>query len=330
MRTQRISARMNGDSNAKKEWLARMGITTFTMVWKVLNRLSNRPLPAKDHYYIMKFFRLFFRSYSVWISYPNPVVPQTMLHLKVNLCENNQQWFFRLRNRYELKEMCLIAEGMKEAGVFIDVGSNIGVYALTIAQAVPNKRVIAFEPLQSNYDSLQANIARNGITNCLTYQKAISNAGESVRFYVNPIHDGGGSLIPPKVYKTGDVEINVDHYQEKHPDFHPWVEVDTVDLNEVIHSKSVLKIDVEGTEVDVLQSGYDALRMGLVDLAILEVKQETLDQVLQLMDVLQFDSFLLPDCSPIKTGIRLPWFVKNIVCIRKNTSAHTRFCHSVT
>jgi hypothetical protein len=69
-----------------------MGIATFTMAWKVLNRLSSRPLPAKDHYYIMKLFRLFFRSYSVWISYPNPVVPHTMLHLKVNLCENNQQF----------------------------------------------------------------------------------------------------------------------------------------------------------------------------------------------------------------------------------------------
>jgi len=321
---------MNGDSNAKKEWLARIGIATFTIAWKVLDRLSNRPLPAKDHYYIMKFFRLFFRSYFVWISYPNPLMPQTMLHLKVNLCENNQQWFFRLRNRYELKELCLVAQEMKEAEVFVDVGSNIGVYALTIAQAVPNKRVVAFEPLESNFDSLQANLTRNGITNCSTYQKAISNAGGTVRFYVNPIHDGGGSLIPPKVYKTGDVEINVDRYQQKHPEFQPWIEVETVHLNDVIHSKSVLKIDVEGTEIDVLQSGYEVLRMGLVDLAVLEVKQETVDEVLQLMDVLQFDSFLLPDCTPITTGIRLPWFVKNIVCIRKNTPAHTRFCHSVT
>jgi len=317
-------------SNGMKEWIARMGIGTFTMPWKVLNRLSNRPLPAKDHYYIMMLFRLFFRSYNVWISYPNPLIPERMLQLRVNLCENNQQWFFRLRQQYELKEIYLLAEGMKEAEVFVDIGSNIGVYALTMAQAFSHKRVVAFEPLQSNCDSLQANITRNGITNCLTYQKAISNAAESVRFYVNPIHDGGGSLIPPKVYKTGDVEINVDHYQEKHPEFHPWVEVETVHLNEVIHSKSVLKIDVEGTEVDVLQSGYDALRMGLVDLAILEVKQETLDEVLQLMDVLQFDSFLLPDCTPITTGISLPWFVKNIVCIRKKTPAHINFCHSVT
>jgi len=320
---------MNGDSNAKKEWLARMGITTFTLVWKVLNRLSNRPLPAKDHYYIMKLFRLFFRSYSVWISYPNPVVPQTMLHLKVNLCENNQQWFFRLRNRYELKEMCLIAEGMKEAGVFIDVGSNIGVYALTIAQAVPNKRVIAFEPLQSNFDSLKANIARNGITNCLAYQKAISNACGSVQFFINPIHDGGGSLIEPKVYKTGDVEVDAERYRQKHPEFRPRIDVETVPLSKIISHRCVLKIDVEGAEMDVVYSGYEALKAGLVELIILEVIQETVDDILQIMDELDFDSFLLPEFVQITKGVRLPWFVKNIVCVKENTPTHATICRSL-
>jgi len=313
-------------SNKMKEWFARMGIGTFILGWKMFHRLSRHPLPAKDHYYMMMLFRLLFRSYNVWISYPNPIVPQTIVHLRVNLCENNQQWFFRLRQQYDRKEIYLLAEGMKDAEVFVDIGSNVGIYALTIAQAFPNKQVVAFEPLQTNYDSLQANITRNKITNCLAYQKAICKADKPVRFYINPIHDGGGSLILPEVYKTGDVEINVDLYQKKHPEFQPWLEVDTERLNEVLSQRSVVKIDVEGAEIDVLQSGYDALKTGLVDLMIVEVIQDTVDEVVQLLDNLGFDAFILPEFEAIRKGTLLPWFVKNIICVRKNTPAHGRIC----
>lgn len=320
---------MNGISNGKKEWFARIAITLFTMAWKALHRLSSRSFSAKDHYYIMKLFRLFFKSYCVWISYPNPIVPHKLLHLKVNLCENNQQWFFRLRNRYDVKEMYLIAEGMKSAEVFIDVGSHIGVYGLTIAQAFPDKRVIAFEPLGNNFDSLQANIARNGITNCVAHQKAIANNVGSVRFYLNPIHDGGGSVIPPKVYKTGDIEIDSIRYQQRHPEFCPWMDVETVPLSEIISQKSVLKIDVEGAEKDVLCSGSEAIKAGLVEVMIVEVIQETVHDILQIMDDLDFDSFLLPECRRFVRGERLPWFVKNIICLRKNTRTHAKMCQEV-
>ena len=305
--------------NGVKEWLARMGIGTFTLPWRVLRRLSKRSLPAKDHYWIMMLFRLFFRSYNVWISYPNPLIHEQMLQLRVNLCENNQQWFFRLRQQYDREEILLLAEGMRHAEMFIDIGSNIGIYALTIAQAFPDKRVVAFEPLLGNYESLRANIARNRAGNCVVQQRAISTAGRSVRFYINPIHDGGGSLIPPKKYKTGDVEIDVDEYRQKHPSFDPWIEVETAPLNEAVLGKSIVKIDVEGAELDVLRSGYDVLKRGLVELMIVEVMQDTVDDVVELMDEVGFDSFLMPEYAHISKGVRLPWFVRNIVCVRKNS-----------
>jgi hypothetical protein len=91
----------------------------------------------------------------------------------------------------------------------------------------------------------------------------------------------------------------------------------------VLSQKSVLKIDVEGTEVDVLQSGYETLKAGLVDLMVVEVLQETVDEVVRLVDELNFDSFLLPNYIPVTVGIQLPWFVRNIVCVRRNTPMYT-------
>jgi FkbM family methyltransferase len=288
----------------------------------MVQRLSSHPLPAKSHYYIMRLFRLFFKTYYVWISYPNPLVPEKTLRLLANLCENSQQWYFRQRGAYDLTEIRLVAEGMRSADVFVDIGANIGVYATTIAQAFPDKNAVAIEPLDKNFDTLQNNIAANRLVNCSALQGAVSNAGSPVRFYINPIHDGGGSLIPPKVYRTGDVVLDTKSYQEKHPESRTWLEVETFLLDDVLSQKSVLKIDVEGTEVDVLQSGYEALKGGLVDLMVVEVLRETVDGVVRLVGGLGFDSFLLPDYIPVAVGTRLPWFVRNIVCVRRNKPMH--------
>lgn len=46
-------------------------------------------------------------------------------------------------------------------------------------------------------------------------------------------------------------------------------------LDNVITRNSVLKMDVEGAELDVIRSGYDSFRKGLVDLVIIEVTEET-------------------------------------------------------
>ncbi len=309
--------------NAIKIWLAHAGISSFRLSWQLAKRFSRRSLPAKGHYYIMRLFRLVSKSYYVWISYPNPLLPKKKVHLLVDLCENNQQWYFRERGSYDLLEINLIAESMKNADVFIDVGSNVGVYATTIAQAFPDKQVEAIEPLHKNFDTLQANIAANELINCRARQGAVSSVGTPLRFYINPIHDGGGSLTAPSVYRTGDVLIDAKSYQEKHPDFRVWEEVKTFPLDEILSQKSVLKIDVEGSEVEVLQSGYGRLKDGLVDLMVVEVFQDTVDEVVGLVGELEFDSFLLPDYVPIAAGIQLPWFVRNIVCVRKNTHRHT-------
>ena len=315
--------------NSMKVLLAALGIGAFVLPWRIVQRLSGRRLPAKDHYYIMQLFRFLFKRYYVWINYANPLAPGKKVRLIVNLCENNQQWYFRQRGAYDLMEIRLVAEGMHSADVFIDVGANVGIYATTIAQAFTDKYVMAIEPLQKNFESLQANIAANGLTNCRAVQGAVSNAGTPLRFYINPIHDGGGSLIAPTVFRTGDVVIDVQSYQEKHPEFRDWVEVKTFPLDEMLSQKSVLKIDVEGAEVDVLHSGYNVLKAGLVDLMVVEVLQETVDEVVQLVDELEFDSFLLPEYVAVTLGTQLPWFARNIVCVKRNTPVHATICKRV-
>lgn len=169
----------------------------------------------------MQTFGLLFRSPYVSLSYCNPLVPEKRLDLKLSLCENNQQILFRHRASYDMMEIRYLSKGMKEGQVFIGVGSNIGIYAVTIAQAFPDAEIIAFEPLPTNFLGLKEIVKRNGAVNCRFVNGAVSNAGEPFNFYINPIHDGGGSVVAPDIYRTGDVKIDAVDYRQQHPDFDP-------------------------------------------------------------------------------------------------------------
>jgi FkbM family methyltransferase len=294
--------------------------------WRAIEKLFRRSLGAtsKSHYYIMLFFRFFFKTFPVIISFGNGLIktPQTV-KLRVDLCQNNQQWFFRLRGKYEIEWITLVAKGMESADSFIDIGSNIGLYAITISQAFPSKRVIAVEPLNENFLSLNENIKLNSLSNIKAIRAAVSNQeGGKTYFYPNPIHDGGGSVIKSPVYRTGDISIDAERFQKKNPKFCKEAEIKNIKLDEMIESHSVIKIDVEGAEVSVLESGKKSFQKGLIDMVVIEVLDETVDAVITLFDDLGFDCFALDYSHPLKVSDRLKWFVGNIYCLRRGSQLY--------
>ena len=277
----------------------------------------------KEHYIIMKVFRALTNHYPVTIRYPNPIcVDQRAITLRLDLCENNQQWYFRLGGAYEQEWMKTINLAMGNAGSFIDVGSNIGVFALTVAQAYPDKRVIAIEPLLSNYTKLEENIRANGLSNIEPLRAAVAEHNDPIHFYVNPIHDGGGSIIEPKEYLTGDVRVNAAGYQSRHPQFVPEMEVSGLPLDDIVNMPSVLKIDVEGAEVIVLKSGLKTLKSGLVDLLVVEVVNESIGEVVRLLDDAGFDCFLYGQASPITDYFQFRTRLGNVLCLRRQSSIY--------
>lgn len=279
---------------------------------------------SKSHYYIMLFFRFLFRTFPVIIAFRNGLTkaPQT-IKLGVDLCQNNQQWFFRLRSKYEIEWIALVAQGMKSADSFIDIGSNIGLYAVTIAQAFPDKSIVAVEPLNENFLSLNDNIKLNALSNVKAFKAAVSNQeGEKTFFYPNPIHDGGGSLIKSPIYRTGDIAIDAERFQKQNPLFCKETEILNIKLDEIINSRSVIKIDVEGAEVSVLESGKKSFEKGLIDIVVIEVLDETVDAVIAFFDDVGFDCFALNSSHPLKPSDRLNWYVGNIYCLRRRTTLY--------
>ena len=121
----------------------------------------------------------------------------------------------------------------------VDVGANIGYNTLYVAKRVgPSGRVYALEPAQDNISILYANLFANDLRHVVVLPYAAGKERAILRFYLR-----------------GDVSAVNSLYQDNF--YHPitrTVEVLSVPLDDLIPTTpSLVKIDVEGGEIEVLQ-----------------------------------------------------------------------------
>jgi FkbM family methyltransferase len=305
---------------------ATLVVNGVSYAWQMAQLHLRRPLPRTQHVVAQRVFRLCGRSFPVRLTYPNPVAPAPRrLTLDLDLCENHAL-YVRTRQRYEVEWLRLLAAALPDAECFVDVGAHVGVYSLTLAQAFPDKRVIAVEPLPANFAHLTRAIALNGLTNVVARQAVVTEIAGRATFHVSPLSDANGSLVRPSHYQTGDVVVEAAQYRARHPGFVPTLDVEAVRLDDLVDRPSVVKVDVEGGEAGVLRSGAAALAKGLVDLMVVEVQGGTYETVLSTLDDLGFDGFLYGHRRPLRPGqLHLePYRVVNVLFLRRGSAAHER------
>jgi FkbM family methyltransferase len=154
------------------------------------------------------------------------------------------------RGDFEVAERTFLAAYLKPGDVFVDVGANLGLYALLAAHAVgPRGRVYAFEPTAEACDRLRMNVSLNGFQNICVQQVALSDrAGLTSIHLAESGWDAWNSLAAGSVNESGGCETVATR---------TWDEFAAE--NELAGNVTLMKIDVEGWEVPVLRGGRGLL-----------------------------------------------------------------------
>lgn len=146
-------------------------------------------------------------------------------------------FFYQYKEIFEKKIYNFIAES--NSPLIIDCGSNIGLSILFFKEIYPKSRIFGFEPDPFVFSVLKENISKNGYNDVNLFNKAVWINEETLEFEPDG-SDGGRISLNQKTKKT--------------------VPVSTVCLSNFLDEDiDLLKIDIEGAEIIVLQSCKEKL-----------------------------------------------------------------------
>jgi FkbM family methyltransferase len=147
-----------------------------------------------------------------------------------------------------------LKKSLQPGMVYVDVGANIGSHAINAARIVGEKgRVFAFEADPETHRILAKNIELNRLSNIILTQTCVSDNSGSVTFYKHK--DSAKSSIVDRGEKTS-VVLPADRLDSLIPSD---IKID------------ILKIDVEGAELNVLRGAQKIFAERPPSIVIIEV-----------------------------------------------------------
>ena len=190
------------------------------LLLNVLNRLNFFKLKGRN-------FKLTFNGITFWVG--------------LSSAELGSYIEIFIKNVYDLTSDFIAGEG----DVVIDIGSNIGLYAIKQAnRAGIGGKIWSFEPNPLSFERLTMNLEENSIKNVKTFKKAVSSKAGSVKFSVN-----FSMTVEGKLFHPGETAVS---------DKDTIIEVECVTLDDFVVENNIekidiLKIDTEGEELEVLR-----------------------------------------------------------------------------
>jgi FkbM family methyltransferase len=128
-----------------------------------------------------------------------------------------------------------------------DVGANLGQTATKLTVDFPEAEIYSFEPVPQSFARMQATVAR--LPRVQAFHLALGDARGTAHIHLTD-HSGGNTL-KPVAGATSAVEVQVET-------------VDTFCAAHGITSIDLLKIDVEGFELNVLKGARGMLEAGAI------------------------------------------------------------------
>jgi len=186
-------------------------------------------------------------------------------------CEN---WItayrWRCFNEKEPETLDWIDQYVRNEGVFLDIGANVGVYSIYAALRYPNLKVIAFEPEYSNLHLLKDNILANSLENRVSiYSIALGNENGISHLHIQDATPGAALHTVSRsnldvtyegkkvIWKEGVATMALDHF-----------------LREAGLKANFIKIDVDGNEKEILEGACQTLSLPDLKSVLIEISDK--------------------------------------------------------
>lgn len=159
---------------------------------------------------------------------------------------------FRQEGAYSRNDLEIMARVLKPGSVFVDAGANIGWHTVIAAKMVgPSGRVVAFEPETKNLELLRKNIAANRLTNVEIVPKAVMELAGQRELHLSSSNFGDHIV---------GLQVATNAHEKK-----VSIEATTLDeafaqLNLDLSKIALIKADIQGSEVDMLEGGRGFFR----------------------------------------------------------------------
>ncbi|MFI9612979.1 FkbM family methyltransferase [Streptomyces sp. NPDC052023] len=180
------------------------------------------------------------------------------------------------RFQYEPGSLSTWSRLAAKSATIADVGAHVGYFSMIAALANPKAKVHAFEPVDQVHARLAVNIRLNNVQNVRRYQAGVSNepgwADISVRFAGNLLSTG--STLE---HAAGDAELK---------------RIQLLTLDEVFADTKLdlIKIDVEGHEMPVLEGARQVLKRDRPTVMLEALVGAPLDPVLAEFEPLGYEA----------------------------------------
>ncbi len=169
--------------------------------------------------------------------------------LRINL-------FLRKFLAIEIKRFSDISHDLRQlvgpdAAVIVDVGANTGQSAALFSRLFPRATILAIEPFDASYNAIRA----RGLQRVRPHLAAVGARNGSAVLHVNsqsatnsllPANSEGQRLFPGQIEQVSTVKVEM-------------VTLDSFATREGIDRIDLLKIDVQGTELEVLRGSESVL-----------------------------------------------------------------------
>lgn len=225
-------------------------------------QLSNNKTPIQHFFYFLKYYKTtkvfkatlfyFYRKIKLALLTSNIEKNVMVNGYNMSVIPNDRGISLELLlfKTHEPLTTRLTTKELRNGMVCVDIGSNIGYYALLESKIVgKNGKVFAIEPSPENFNYLNNNLKLQNSSNTETHQIAIGNQEGTVKLTVGNKSNHSKVVTENQTIPNGLEVISV-----------PIKKLDTFIQEQNISKIDFVRMDVEGFELNVIEGMKNVLR----------------------------------------------------------------------